>query len=664
MISNRVAAHRTARMPGSKRVFTSDKLGYVSLFVPAQWRCQILAGRGSKPQKIGQDHGVIYTCFSSFFSFDTNDDSNMMSSEVEDGISTVERIETMNASEPKAVVTMFRWPKCLGHPESVAVAGNFSNWTPVELYQTDNDGDWIRSISLSPGEAYFKFLLNGNEWKASPCERTVSDHKGRVNNSRLISLTNTISWPTEKLGGSSVMVAGDWSAWSELLPMEYDGMSRSHILHCCLPPGNYLIQFFVDGNWKLRVDTDSTHSSDGHFANILRVDARPAFKLFYKTGWPQANIRYRKRTGTGNILGEWQHIALHATEGRIDPESLSHSSWKTATILKQSSDENLEFVPVSCGPSNGEIGDEDRPPGGGVYECTSSGGFKLERGRLAPFVQANKPPIMLVSDLDGTLVGEGDHADQLTRQFGAYWENNAALVGSKLVYNTGRSLGQFIGLLEEKKGILPVPDAIITAVGTKIFLLDPETGTRATATGTSWKEDKVWAQMLDEYWDLESARKAATEAISLAAPETAHWLDDGSEHPHRVALSVRADQVTKVIEILENRMKSCGLKAKIIKSGQGDWRYIDCLSHGAGKLAALEYMRVLFGISKSRCIAAGDSGNDILMLGGANPAIVVGNAQPELLQWVTSQKQDGRLVLTDSVMADGVLEGLARLGLY
>ncbi len=49
---------------------------------------------------------------------------------------------------------------------------------------------------------------------------------------------------------------------------------------------------------------------------------------------------------------------------------------------------------------------------------------------------------------------------------------------------------------------------------------------------------------------------------------------------------------------------------------------------------------------------------------GANPAIVVGNAQSQLVDWLAAQQQDARVVLTDAAMADGILEGLARLGLY
>ena len=44
---------------------------------------------------------------------------------------------------------------------------------------------------------------------------------------------------------------------------------------------------------------------------------------------------------------------------------------------------------------------------------------------------------------------------------------------------------------------------------------------------------------------------------------------------------------------------------------------ISCSVKG-GKLKALEYVRTLFGIPQERCIAAGDSGNDILMLKGGS----------------------------------------------
>jgi hypothetical protein len=51
---------------------------------------------------------------------------------------------------------------------------------------------------------------------------------------------------------------------------------------------------------------------------------------------------------------------------------------------------------------------------------------------------------------------------------------------------------------------------------------------------------------------------------------------------------------------------------------------------------------------------------------GDYPGIVVGNAQPSLVSWAVTQKQHGRAqtILTDKPLAHGILEGLARHGLY
>ena len=51
---------------------------------------------------------------------------------------------------------------------------------------------------------------------------------------------------------------------------------------------------------------------------------------------------------------------------------------------------------------------------------------------------------------------------------------------------------------------------------------------------------------------------------------------------------------------------------------------------------------------------------------GDTPGIVVGNAQPALIDWTLEQKQigDAQTILTDKPHAHGILEGLARHGLY
>ena len=118
--------------------------------------------------------------------------------------------------------------------------------------------------------------------------------------------------------------------------------------------------------------------------------------------------------------------ALAASQATASPEARTRSPAETAAEAAASRVQLEFFV------SNG-AGQEDRPHPGGAYRCVSPGGFKLQQGRLQPFPRARQAPSMLVSDLDGTMVGDGDWADQATQEFRDYWEANAALNGSVLV---------------------------------------------------------------------------------------------------------------------------------------------------------------------------------------------------------------------------------------
>jgi predicted mannosyl-3-phosphoglycerate phosphatase (HAD superfamily) len=101
----------------------------------------------------------------------------------------------------------------------------------------------------------------------------------------------------------------------------------------------------------------------------------------------------------------------------------------------------------------------------------------------------------------------------------------------------------------------------------------------------------------------------------------------------------------------------------------GDWRFLDLVPVKAGKLEALEYVRKQHGFSHAATVACGDSGNDILMLSGQNLAIVVGNAQPDLVKWLQQHVQDEsplkgkqRLLKASKHEAYGILEGLQYFG--
>jgi hypothetical protein len=50
------------------------------------------------------------------------------------------------------------------------------------------------------------------------------------------------------------------------------------------------------------------------------------------------------------------------------------------------------------------------------------------------------------------------------------------------------------------------------------------------------------------------------------------WLqDDGSEHPHRVCLSVRADVTPSVMEKIQQRVQQAGLQVRGGGTAPGSW---------------------------------------------------------------------------------------------
>mmetsp|Transcript_15183 Transcript_15183/g.44726 ORF Transcript_15183/g.44726 Transcript_15183/m.44726 type:complete len:149 (-) Transcript_15183:186-632(-) len=141
----------------------------------------------------------------------------------------------------------------------------------------------------------------------------------------------------------------------------------------------------------------------------------------------------------------------------------------------------------------------------------------------------------------------------------------------------------------------------------------------------------------------------------------------------QITCGVKTSVLDAVIGMFNDKLAQQGVKANIIPSGVGDWRYLDVVPIRAGKLQALEYVRQLYGFSVSHTVACGDSGNDILMLEGQNPAIVVGNAQPDLRAWAERKAAEEpppapgappRLLRVSKHEALGILEGLQMLGLH
>lgn len=117
---------------------------------------------------------------------------------------------------------------------------------------------------------------------------------------------------------------------------------------------------------------------------------------------------------------------------------------------------------------------------------------------------------------------------------------------------------------------------------------------------------------------------------------------------HKLTLGVRDDAVAKFEDHIRGGLDKSGVRAKVITSGHGGWKYVDIVSAQAGKLESLEHVRRELGFALEATVACGDSGNDILMLSGQNRALVVGNAQPDLLKWVQSGDNQASRILREA----------------
>lgn len=115
--------------------------------------------------------------------------------------------------------------------------------------------------------------------------------------------------------------------------------------------------------------------------------------------------------GSCPSLQDWHHVNMITSPSQM-------GVWKMASIpLPAPHLTRLEFYVKSLKPSSSSSSGLtdvnaaapwkqafDRPPNAESYQLSSPGGYKLHRGRLTPFRLASQPPMMVVSDLDGTMV--------------------------------------------------------------------------------------------------------------------------------------------------------------------------------------------------------------------------------------------------------------------
>jgi len=233
-----------------------------------------------------------------------------------------------------------------------------------------------------------------------------------------------------------------------------------------------------------------------------------------------------------------------------------------------------------------------------------------------------KLPFVLVSDVDGTLLGDDAALDGFCRW---YVEQQARI---RLVYASGRFYESIVESIQTTG--LPPPDAIIGGVGTEI---------RAHPTG---EPVGGWQERFSHF--RATMVRACLSRYEALEPQPVHL-----QSAYKVSYFA-IDATEEFLAQLRSDLQRAGCPARIVYSSRRD---LDVLPPGVDKGAAAEFLIRQWGVEPRRVMVSGDSGNDLSMFGRGYRGIVVGNAHDDL----KALRGDG-VFHSRRTHAAGVLEGL------
>ncbi|MFN7989270.1 MAG: HAD-IIB family hydrolase [Thermoanaerobaculia bacterium] len=245
--------------------------------------------------------------------------------------------------------------------------------------------------------------------------------------------------------------------------------------------------------------------------------------------------------------------------------------------------------------------------------------------RTSPLARLADASFLLVTDIDDTLVGDEEALERLL----AWRKANAPRVAFGVA--TGRSFPRTLEILSAWK--VPLPDVLVTAVGTEIRF------------ASDLKPDRAWESHIRHGWRRDEVVRALSSAAGLKKQPEAN---DG---PYKASWDVVPGRSVD-LDAIRRQLRSRGLAARLVFS-QG--KFLDVLPVRASKGLAVRFLALRLGLPLESFLVAGDSGNDLEMLVGDTMAVVVGNHKPELEEL----RGRDRVYFASAPFAGGILEGIA-----
>ncbi len=246
------------------------------------------------------------------------------------------------------------------------------------------------------------------------------------------------------------------------------------------------------------------------------------------------------------------------------------------------------------------------------------------RGQVKPSRPLTHADRVLFADVDNVLIGDTAALQELLDAIKRHWMSTAFGIA------TGRRLDSTLEVLHSAS--IPIPDVLITTVGTEIYY------------GGDLTPDRGWTQHIEHSWERETLAELMDSLPGLSPqPEEAQ---------SRFKLSYFIDPVkAPAIKAIERMLRRHDLRANVLYSHGG---FLDLVPMRASKGFALRYFADKWSIALDHVLVAGVSGSDEDMMRGNTLAVAVAGHDPELAELSAMKK----VYFADGANARGVLQGI------
>lgn len=231
----------------------------------------------------------------------------------------------------------------------------------------------------------------------------------------------------------------------------------------------------------------------------------------------------------------------------------------------------------------------------------------------------------LFTDLDQNLLGDPARLPEFTQVL----KQNSRC--SSFGIATGRRLDSALSLIKRYK--IPLPDALVTSLGTEIYY------------GTSLAKDTAWASHIDHLWQPARVRSIVAELPGLRLQPKIE------QSRFKISFYYEAAKAPDVDEIRQLLLQQEQAVNVVFSFGQ----YLDILPVRASKGLALRWYAEQWDIPLNHILVAGGSGADEDMIRGNTLAVLVANRHHEELSELIELE---RVYFAKKPYAAGILEAI------